>query len=173
MRCAVCQPVCPRKHPSARRCFYEAAMLARADMRSCARDHNHAGYQRHFQRHLQRPPAPGQHSPTEYNANSLVGQYHQGYLGGSTWLYRNPFTAPRGAPAEARLTDDEIANAVLLRKMAAYARGGDPFYSVADASQDRYLDLLIAEAADTGTTVTATPMPWAGHVSPPNPPPPP
>ena len=62
------------------------------------------------------------------------------------------------------LTDDEIANAVLLSKMSTYARGGKPFYSVAEASQDRYLDLLIAEAAETGQTVTATQMPWADHV---------
>ena len=36
-----------------------------------------------------------------------------------------------------RLTDDEIANAISLIKMAEYARGGPEFYSVAQASQDR------------------------------------
>ena len=56
--------------------------------------------------------------------------------------------------------------AITLRKMAAWVRGDGPeFYSVADASQDRYLDLLIAQAADTGETLVATPQVWAGHVS--------
>jgi len=34
--------------------------------------------------------------------------------------------------------------------------------AVADAAQDRYLDLLIAEAVETGRTVAAARPPWAG-----------
>ena len=45
--------------------------------------------------------------------------------------------------------------------MAEYARGGPEFYSVAQASQDRYLDILIAEAAESGETLVATPQPCA------------
>jgi hypothetical protein len=105
--------------------------------------------------------------PTEQWGNSLLGDFHRGYLGGSEWLFLNSFAPPRGHESlEARLTDDELANARTLEKMAAYVRGTGPeFYSVADASQDRYLDLLIAEAAESGETLVAVPQVWAGHVS--------
>ena len=64
--------------------------------------------------------------------------FHRGYLGGDSWLFENPFAPPAGhEDLSNRLTDDEIANAISLIKMAEYARGGPEFYSVAQASQDR------------------------------------
>lgn len=61
-----------------------------------------------------------------------------------------------------RLTDDELANAVTLVKMSEYAAGGPSFYSLADASQDRYLDLCIAQAAASGEDVVAVAQVCAG-----------
>jgi hypothetical protein len=58
------------------------------------------------------------------------------------------------------------AQAITLQKMAAWVNGTGPeFYSVADASQDRYLDLLIAQAAESGEMLVATPQVWAAHVA--------
>ncbi len=88
---------------------------------------------------------------------NLEGYYHKGYLAGEEWVYRNPF-------APARLSDDEIAIATSLQKMAEYAAGGPAFYSLAEASQDRYLDLLIQQAAQTGELVRAEPQPWTDAV---------
>ncbi len=85
---------------------------------------------------------------------NLEGYYLKGILAGADWIYRNPF-------APARLTDDEIAVATCLEKMAAYAAGGPDFYSLAEASQDHYLSLLIDQAVQTGEAVVARRQPWA------------
>jgi len=86
---------------------------------------------------------------------NLEGQYHKGILAGGEWVYRNGF-------APARLSDDEIAVAACLAGMASYVDGGEPFYPLADAAQDRYLDILIAQAADSGQKVQATAQAWSG-----------
>ena len=44
--------------------------------------------------------------------------------------------------------------------MQTYVESGAEFYSVAEACHDRYLDLLIGQAVDTGKTVVAEPQPW-------------
>ncbi len=85
---------------------------------------------------------------------NLEGNYLEGIQAGEHWWYRNP-TRP------AELTDDEIAVADLLLRMAAYVRGGDPPYSLAEACQDRYLDILSAQAAETGQPVRSQPQPWS------------
>lgn len=85
---------------------------------------------------------------------NLEGYCHKGILLGDEWVYRNPFMP-------ARLTDDEIAIATSLAKMAAYVQGGPSFYSLAEASQDRYLDLMIEMAVKTGDRVETTRQPWA------------
>lgn len=85
---------------------------------------------------------------------NLEGYYLKGILAGEEWVYRNPFVP-------GRLTDDEIAVATCLEKMAAYAAGGPGFYSLAEASQDHYLSLLIDQAAQSGEAVVATRQPWA------------
>lgn len=86
------------------------------------------------------------------------GIYHKGILGGESYLSRNTLSLGTAQP---RLTDDEIANAVTLDRMARYVQTGEDFYSLAEASQDRYLDLLIAEAALTGEEIVAVPQIWA------------
>jgi predicted dehydrogenase len=85
---------------------------------------------------------------------NLEGHYHQGILAGSEWVYRNPF-------GPARLMDDEIAVASCLQKMAEYATGGPDFYSLAEAAQDHYLNLLMNEAVEQATALTSQTQPWA------------
>jgi predicted dehydrogenase len=89
------------------------------------------------------------------HAGNLEGYHHQGITLGEEWVYRNPF-------APARLADDEIAVATCLDRMAASVRGEGPGgYSLADASQDHYLSILMDRAATSGETVRAERMPWA------------
>jgi predicted dehydrogenase len=87
---------------------------------------------------------------------NLEGYYHKGFLAGDEWIYQNPFVP-------ARLSDDEVAVATCLEKMAEYVAGGPEFYGLAEASQDHYLALLIDEAARTGRTITTSNQPWANR----------
>jgi len=87
---------------------------------------------------------------------NLEGYYHKGILAGEEWVYRNPF-------APARLTDDEIAVATCLDKMAEYVDGGPSFCSLREASQDHFLGLMIAQAVQTGEAVVAARQPWASQ----------
>lgn len=88
------------------------------------------------------------------HGSNLDGYYHEGIWAGSEWVYRNPFVP-------ARLMDDEIAVASCLEKMAVYAAGGPDFYSLAEAAQDHYLNLLLNEAVAGGTAVSSHTQPWA------------
>lgn len=83
---------------------------------------------------------------------NLEGMYLRGITLGEEWIYRNAF-------APARLFDDEIAVATCLTRMAAWLDGGPDVCSLADAAQDHYLTLRIADAARSGEEVRA-----AGHV---------
>lgn len=85
---------------------------------------------------------------------NLEGNYLKGIQAGERWWYRNP-TIP------AELSDDEIAVADLLLRMAEYVRGGEDAYSLAEACQDRYLDILAGQAAESGEPVRAQPQPWS------------
>jgi len=85
---------------------------------------------------------------------NLEGYYLKGILAGEQWAYRNPFIP-------ASLSDDEIAIATCLDKMGSYVNGGPSFYSLAEASQDHYLGLMIKQAVATGTKVKTTRQPWA------------
>lgn len=85
---------------------------------------------------------------------NLEGYFLQGILAGDQWVYRNLY-------APARLNDDELALAECLTRMAAYVRGGADFYSLAEASQDQYLGLMIEEAVRTGQPVFTSRQPWA------------
>lgn len=87
-----------------------------------------------------------------HNGN-LEGFYLKGIVADGEWLYRNPFIP-------ARLTDDEIAVAESLARMADYCNGGPSFYSLAEGSQDHYLSLLLDQAAATGEAVTSVTQPW-------------
>ena len=88
-----------------------------------------------------------------HNGN-LEGYFHKGIVGGGRWWYENPFPG-------ARLTDDELAVAASLAHMAAYARGGPDFYSLAEASYDHYLNLMLDQALASGQTVEVSVPPWA------------
>lgn len=85
---------------------------------------------------------------------NLEGYYHKGIVSGTEWVYINPFIP-------GRLTDDEIAIATSLTKMDHYVKGGPSFYSLAEASQDHYLGMMIDHALKTNSTVTTTQQPWA------------
>ncbi|MFC5650729.1 Gfo/Idh/MocA family protein [Paenibacillus solisilvae] len=84
---------------------------------------------------------------------NLLGFNYSGILLGSEWLFRNPYVP-------GRLTDDEIAIATALSKMGDYVQGGPSFYSLAEASQDHYLSMLIEKAITEGTTVTSEKQVW-------------
>lgn len=84
---------------------------------------------------------------------NLEGHCLESILGGGEILYRNPFPGMRWS-------DDEIAVATSLSKMQRYAATGETFYDVAEACQDRYLDLLVEEAIASGVKVAAQTQPW-------------
>jgi len=85
---------------------------------------------------------------------NLDGHFLKGMLGGSEWLYVNPFPF-------ARLMDDEIAIAECMGKMGEHAQGGPDFYSLAEACQDHYLSMLLNQAADSGETLSSESRNWA------------
>ena len=84
---------------------------------------------------------------------NLYGYYHIGIIGNGKWYHKNIF-------APARLTDDELAVAMCLYKMGQYVNGDESFYSINEAAQDLYLDLIIQQAVKTGETITTTPQNW-------------
>lgn len=85
---------------------------------------------------------------------NLEGYHLQGILAGAEWVYCNPFIP-------ARLADEEIAIASCLEKMDDYLMGGPSFYSLAEASQDVYLALMMEKAVQDGTRVRTETQPWA------------
>lgn len=86
---------------------------------------------------------------------NLEGFHLAGITLGDEWVYRNPFVP-------ARLSDDEIAVATCLARMQGWLEGGPDVCSLADAAQDHYLGLLIAEAARTGEPIRTTGHIWEG-----------
>lgn len=85
---------------------------------------------------------------------NLEGYYLKGIMAGEQWVYKNPFIP-------GRLTDDEIAVATCLIKMDAYVKGGPELYSLAEASQDHYLSLMINKAIKNNEVVKTETQPWA------------
>jgi hypothetical protein len=85
---------------------------------------------------------------------NLEGYYHKGIMAGNEWIYTNPFSP-------AHLSDDEIALASCLSKMDHYLEGGPELYSVAEAAQDRYFDLMIERALTSSQPVRTTAQLWA------------
>lgn len=85
---------------------------------------------------------------------NLEGNYLKGIQLGDRWVYNNPFVP-------APLTDDEIAVATCLSKMAHYVDTGEAFYSLAEASQDQYLSLQCAQALKEQKSIQTKLMPWA------------
>ncbi len=84
---------------------------------------------------------------------NLEGYFLKGITARGEWLYQNPF-------AQARLSDEEIAVAACMEGMARLVQSGEEFYPIAEAMQDRYLDILMAEAAKSGQTVQAEAQSW-------------
>jgi len=84
---------------------------------------------------------------------NLEGFYLKGILAGNDWVYKNPFLP-------GRLSDDEIAVATCLEKMESYANGGPSFYSLAEASQDTYLGIVIDKATASGKTIRTKKQIW-------------
>ena len=84
----------------------------------------------------------------------LEGSYLRRILLRDTVHFENRF-------APARLNDDELAVAEVMHRMAVFVQTGDPFYSLADASHDHYLGMLVDEAAESGQTLHSGEVPWA------------
>lgn len=83
------------------------------------------------------------------------GGGHLGILAGEEWVYENPFPG-------VELSDDEIAGATSLLRMAGHVSEGGPGpYPLADAAQDQYLSLCIEQACASGDAVTTERQPWA------------
>lgn len=82
------------------------------------------------------------------------GYHLRGIQAGESWIYRNPLVP-------ARLNDEEIAIGACLLRMADYADGGDCFYTLAEACQDRYLDMMIWNAVESGRPITTVKQVWA------------
>ena len=85
---------------------------------------------------------------------NLEGFFFRGLIGGGQWLFRNPY-------GHAHFSDEDIAIAAILEKMAAYVRGGEGFSSIAEACQDRYLSLMIEKSAAEKRPVITETQPWA------------
>jgi predicted dehydrogenase len=85
---------------------------------------------------------------------NMEGYCLKGIIAGEEWIYVNQFS-PAG------LSDDEIAVATCLVKMDEYVRGGQSFYSLAEASQDAYLALMMEKAMSSGEKVVTETQPWA------------
>jgi hypothetical protein len=86
-------------------------------------------------------------------AGNLEGYYLKGYIAGDDWCYINPYIP-------GRLTDDEIAVATCLSKMNEYISGGPGFYSLAEASQDHYLGMMIQKAVTSNEAIQTSTQNW-------------
>jgi len=85
---------------------------------------------------------------------NLEGFYLKGITCGEEWLYQNQFLP-------ARFSDDEIAVATALVKMKEFLETGNSFYSLAEASQDQYLALLIKEAFQERKKIVSKKQNWS------------
>lgn len=84
----------------------------------------------------------------------LEGHFLDRITLGADVLYRNPFPG-------ARLSDDEVAIATVVARMATFVCEGTPFYGLADAAHDAYTALLIHEAAASGRPIDSERQPWS------------
>lgn len=89
------------------------------------------------------------------HTGNLDGHFNKGVLAGEQWAYVNPFPF-------ARLMDDEVAIAAMLKGMGEYALGGPQIYPLEEACQDHYLSVLMNEAAESGQTLTSQMQDWTG-----------
>lgn len=91
---------------------------------------------------------------TEFVWGWIEPRSHKGITLGNEWVYSNPYFP-------AYMSDDEVAIAHCLQRMAEYVEGGPPFYSLAEAAQDHYLGMMIEKAIETGKPVIAEPKVWS------------
>lgn len=94
---------------------------------------------------------------TGQNGN-LEGMFLRGIQLGEEWLFSNPFMP-------SRLNDDEIAIARMLMGMSERCAGGPDVYSLAEASHDQYLSLLMEQATATGVPTRSRTQIWSDKVS--------
>jgi len=87
-------------------------------------------------------------------SGNLEGYYFKGIQLGAEWVYHNPL-------APAALSDEDIAIGQCMLKMADYVGGAEPFYSLAEACQDRYLDIIMAQSLEEGIPIRTTQQIWA------------
>lgn len=100
-------------------------------------------------------------TPLSYDLNrvnageeeNLEGYCLKGITAGDRWLYKNPFNEP--------FSDDDTAMATALLKMTEYLSGGPSFYSLAEASQDQYLALLVEKSAREKREIESEIQCWA------------
>ncbi|MEZ4670028.1 MAG: Gfo/Idh/MocA family oxidoreductase [Anaerolineae bacterium] len=95
---------------------------------------------------------PFQRHSAGVNAN-LEGHYVKGIQVGEDWVYTNPLIP-------APLPDEDIAVGTCLLKMAEYVAGTGECYSLAEASHDRYLEILMHQAVESGQPVSSETQPW-------------
>ena len=88
----------------------------------------------------------------------LEGHHLRDIRLGDRMLWRDPFGG-------ARLSDDELAVATVLRAMRRYVNEGTPFYGIADAAEDQYLSELVHEAARTGRPQSSSERVWSASAS--------
>lgn len=86
---------------------------------------------------------------------NLEGYFLKGVQAGERWIYRNPF-------APVPLSDEEIAIASCIDRMADYVRGGKGFYDLREAAQDVYLSGLIEQSIREGKEIRSETQPWVG-----------
>src|SRR5690606_25715392 len=85
---------------------------------------------------------------------NIEGYFFKGIQLGSEWIYHNPF-------APAPINDEDIAVGQCMLKMADYVNGAEPFYSLAEACQDRYLHIMMEKSIESGTSVKTSKQIWA------------
>jgi predicted dehydrogenase len=83
-----------------------------------------------------------------------TGGVLEGIQADGEWVYRNPL-------APAPLDDEDVAVGDCLLKMADYADGGEAFYPLAEACQDRYLDIMIWKSIESGQPVKTETQVWS------------
>jgi predicted dehydrogenase len=88
----------------------------------------------------------------------LAGHFLRDVRLGEQALWRSPF-------GPARLSDDELAIAAVLRAMRTFVTDGTPFYGIADAAEDQYLAELVQQAAASGGAVEGTARRWGSMPS--------
>lgn len=81
--------------------------------------------------------------------DSIHDYRHRGIVAGGTWLYRNPHPP-------SSLSDDQLAAADCLERMATYLNTGIEFSSAADGAHDRYIELMIEAATQTTEPTVVT-----------------